>query len=263
MPATTLLSCESVSKTYGVTPLFTELSLALFEGDHVGLVGPNGSGKSTLLRILAGLETPDRGTRTTRRQLRVGYVPQEPIVPQDESIEDVLLQVLAENNRDPHEHAGHIAKALSIGAFPQADQPVRSLSGGWRKRLAIARAVMLEPDVLLMDEPTNHLDVDGILWLETLLTCQAKAFLVVSHDRRFLDAVASRMLELNRCYPNGLFEAKGRYSDFLEQRDAVLQAEAGYQASLANRVRREMEWLRRVPKPVRRKPRAACSPPNN
>ncbi|MET0514263.1 MAG: ABC-F family ATP-binding cassette domain-containing protein [Nitrospiraceae bacterium] len=247
MPATTLLSCESVSKTYGVTPLFTELSLALFEGDHVGLVGPNGSGKSTLLRILAGLETPDRGTRTTRRQLRVGYVPQEPIVPQDESIEDVLLQVLAENNRDPHEHAGHIAKALSIGAFPQADQPVRSLSGGWRKRLAIARAVMLEPDVLLMDEPTNHLDVDGILWLETLLTCQAKAFLVVSHDRRFLEAVASRMLELNRCYPNGLFEAKGRYSDFLEQRDAVLQAQAGYQASLANRVRREMEWLRRGP----------------
>ena len=248
MPATTLLSCESVSKTYGVTPLFTELSLALFEGDHVGLVGPNGSGKSTLLRILAGLETPDRGTRTTRRQLRVGYVPQEPIVPQDESIEDVLLQVLAENNRDPHEHAGHIAKALSIGAFPQADQPVRSLSGGWRKRLAIARALMMEPDVLLMDEPTNHLDVEGILWLEALLKTETRAFLAVSHDRRFLESVASRMLELNRRYPNGLFEAKGTYSDFLEQRDAALAAQADYQASLANRVRREVEWLRRGPK---------------
>ena len=248
MPPTILLSCESVSKTYGVKALFTDLSLALFEGDHVGLVGPNGSGKSTLLKILAGLETPDRGTRTMRRQLRVGYVPQEPIFPHDGTIEDILLQVLAEDDRDPHEHAGQIAKALSIGAFPQADQPIASLSGGWRKRLAIARAVMLEPDVLLMDEPTNHLDVDGILWLETLLKSQAKAFLVVSHDRRFLEAVASRMLELNRCYPDGLFQATGRYSDFLEQRDAVLQAQAGYQASLANRVRREMEWLRRGPK---------------
>ena len=241
MPPTILLSCESVSKTYGVKALFTDLSLALFEGDHVGLVGPNGSGKSTLLKVLAGLETPDRGTRTTRRQLRVGYVPQEPIFPHDGTIEDILLQVLAENNRDQHEHVGQIAKALSVGAFPQADQPIASLSGGWRKRLAITRAVMLEPDVLLMDEPTNHLDVDGILWFETLLKSQAKAFLVVSHDRRFLEAVASRMLELNRCYPDGLFEATGRYSDFLEQRDAALQALVGYQASLANRVRREME----------------------
>ena len=212
MPPTILLSCESVSKTYGVKALFTDLSLALFEGDHVGLVGPNGSGKSTLLKVLAGLETPDRGTRTTRRQLRVGYVPQEPIFPHDGTIEDILLQVLAENDRDPHEHVGQIAKALSVGAFPQADQPIASLSGGWRKRLAITRAVMLEPDVLLMDEPTNHLDVDGILWLETLLKSQAKAFLVVSHDRRFLEAVASRMLELNRRYPAGLFEATGRYS---------------------------------------------------
>ena len=248
MPPTILLSCESVSKTYGVKALFTDLSLALFEGDHVGLVGPNGSGKSTLLKILAGLETPDRGTRTIRRHIRVGYVPQEPMFPHDGTIEDILLQVLTEDDRDPHEHAGHMAKAISIGSFPHTDQPIATLSGGWRKRLAIARAVMLEPDVLLMDEPTNHLDVEGILWLETLLKSRAKAFLVVSHDRRFLEAVASRMLELNHCYPDGLFEATGRYSDFLEQRDAALQAQAGYQASLANRVRREMEWLRRGPK---------------
>ena len=243
-----LLSCESVSKTYGVKVLFTDLSLALFEGDHVGLVGPNGSGKSTLLKILAGLERPDRGSRTIRRQLRVGYVPQEPLFSHDGTIEDILLQVLAEDDRDPHEQAGVIARALGIGGFPQGDQPTATLSGGWRKRLAIVRAVMLEPDVLLMDEPTNHLDIDGILWLETLLKSQAKAFLIVSHDRRFLEAVASRMLELNHCYPEGLFEATGRYSDFLEQRAAALQAQAGYQASLANRVRRELEWLRRGPK---------------
>src|SRR5690242_19488407 len=107
---------------------------------------------------------------------------------------------------------------------------------------------MLEPDVLLMDEPTNHLDVEGILWLESLLKAEPRAFLVVSHDRRFLESVASRMLELNRCYPSGMFEVKGRYSDFLEQRDTFVRAQADYQAALANRVRGEVEWLRRGPK---------------
>ncbi|MEK6693737.1 MAG: ATP-binding cassette domain-containing protein, partial [Nitrospirota bacterium] len=240
-----LLSCESISKVYGAKPLFEELSFALFEGDHVGLVGPNGSGKSTLLKILAGLEAPDRGTRTVRRQLRVGYVPQEPTFAEGRTVEDVLAQVLVAEGLDPHEHTGLIAKALSIGGFPNGDQPVATLSGGWRKRLAIGRALMMEPDVLLMDEPTNHLDVEGILWLERLLKAQARAYLVVSHDRRFLESVASRMVELNRSYPSGVFEARGRYSDFLEQRDAALQAQADYQASLANRVRREVEWLRR------------------
>ncbi|MBI3809451.1 MAG: ABC-F family ATP-binding cassette domain-containing protein [Nitrospirae bacterium] len=245
MASPILLSCESISKTYGAKPLFEELSFALFEGDHVGLVGPNGSGKSTLLKILAGIEAPDRGTRTVRRQLRVGYVPQEPTFAEGKTVEDVLAQVLISEHLDPHEHTGLIAKALSIGGFPNGDQPIASLSGGWRKRLAIGRALMMEPDVLLMDEPTNHLDVEGILWLERLLKAQARAYLVVSHDRRFLESVASRMVELSRGYPGGVFEAKGRYSDFLEQRDAALQAQADYQASLANRVRREVEWLRR------------------
>lgn len=248
MPPSILLSCESISKSFGVKPLFTDLSITLSEQDHVGLVGPNGSGKSTLLKILAGLEEPDHGTRSMRRHMQMGYVPQEPSFSEAQSIEEVLAQVLIDDGHDPHEHGSRIAKALSIGEFPQADQSVATLSGGWKKRLAIARALMLEPDVLLMDEPTNHLDVEGILWLESLLQTETRAFLVVSHDRRFLESVASRMLELNRCYPNGVFEAKGSYSDFLEQRDAALSAQADYQASLANRVRREVEWLRRGPK---------------
>lgn len=248
MAQTILLSCESVSKTYGMKPLFVDLSFALFDGDHVGLVGPNGSGKSTLLKILAGIEEPDGGTRTVRRQLQVTYVPQEPVFTETQTVEEALDEVLIAEGHDPHEQTGRIAKALNIGAFPDLAQTVATLSGGWRKRLAIVRALMLEPDVLLLDEPTNHLDVEGILWLEALLKAETRAFLVVSHDRRFLESVASRMLELNRCYANGVFEARGRYSDFLEQRDALLHAQADYQASLANRVRGEVEWLRRGPK---------------
>jgi ABC transport system ATP-binding/permease protein len=248
MPPIVLLSCESISKSYGVKPLFADLSLGLCEGDHVGLIGPNGSGKSTLLKILAGQDEPDHGTRSVRRHVRIGYVEQEPSFSASQTVEQALCQVLVDEGLDPHEHGDRIAKALGLGGFVRADQSVATLSGGWKKRLAIARSLMLEPDVLLMDEPTNHLDVEGILWLECVLQAEPHAFLVVSHDRRFLESVASRIWELNRCYPNGVFQANGRYSDFLEQRDATLQAQADYQASLTNRVRREVEWLRRGPK---------------
>jgi ATP-binding cassette subfamily F protein uup len=248
MPPVILVSCESISKSFGVKPLFTGLSLTLGEGDHVGLIGPNGSGKSTLLKILAGLEEPDSGTRSIRRHVRLGFVPQDPSFPDMQTVEEALAQVLIDDGLDPHEEGHRIARALSIGEFQQADQSIGTLSGGWKKRLAIACSLMLEPDVLLMDEPTNHLDVEGIVWLESLLHNETRAFLVVSHDRRFLEAVTSRMLELNRCYPDGVFEANGRYSDFLEQRDAALAAQANEHATLANKVRREIEWLRRGPK---------------
>src|SRR6185436_1611937 len=248
MPPTILLSCESISKSYGVKPLFADLSIWLAESDHVGLVGPNGSGKSTLLKIMAGIEVPDEGTRSMRRQLRIGYVPQEPLLDEGQTIDEILAQTLIDQGLDPHDHSGRTAAALSLGEFPTTGQSVATLSGGWKKRLAIVRSLMLEPDVVLMDEPTNHLDLEGILWLERLLRAEARAFLVVSHDRRFLQAVTSRMIEINRSYPNGRFEAKGNYSDFLEQRDAMLHAQANYEASLANRVRREVEWLRRGPK---------------
>lgn len=248
MPPIMLLSCESIGKSYGVKPLFTDLSLGLCEDDHVGLIGPNGSGKSTLLKILAGLENPDCGIRSVRRQLRIGYVPQEPSFDEQHSVEDALSQVLLDEGWDPHDQGARIAKALSLGGFTRSEQSVSTLSGGWKKRLAIARSLLLEPDVLLLDEPTNHLDVEGILWLESLLKAEPHAFVVISHDRRFLESVATRIWELNRRYANGVFQANGRYSEFLEQREAALQAQADYQASLANRVRREVEWLRRGPK---------------
>jgi ATP-binding cassette subfamily F protein uup len=246
-----LLSCEGVGKAYGARTLFDELSLGLLEGDQVGLVGPNGSGKSTLLKILAGIEMPDRGGRAVRSGIRVGYVPQDPTFepvgepggPRGDTVEDVVAAALAMVEED--ERPGRIAQTLGRAGFADGRAAVAALSGGWRKRLAIARALADAPDVLLMDEPTNHLDVDGILWLEGILADRARAVLVVSHDRYFLEHVATRMLELNRAYPGGLFQTDGRYSEFLARRDDFLRGQAAYEESLANTVRREIEWLRR------------------
>ncbi|HEX3176432.1 MAG TPA: ABC-F family ATP-binding cassette domain-containing protein [Methylomirabilota bacterium] len=243
MSRSLLLSCERVSKAYGARSLFDDLTLGLFEGDQAGLVGPNGSGKSTLLKILAGLIPPDAGSRSLRAGIRVGYVPQDPAFEPDRTIEDVVLAAVAD--LDPADQPGHVAQALGRAGFTDAQVPVEALSGGWKKRLAIARALAAGPDVVLMDEPTNHLDVDGILWLEDLLRERTRACLVVSHDRYFLEHVATRMLELDRAYPAGVFETDGTYSDFLARRDEFLRGQAAYQASLANTVRREIEWLRR------------------
>src|SRR5881296_1586129 len=243
MPGSLLLSCEGVGKAYGTRSLFDGLTLGLFEGDQAGLVGPNGAGKSTLLRILSGDETPDRGTRSLRGGVRVGYVPQDPVFPAGRTVDEVVMAALT--GVDEEDRPGRLAQALGRAGFTAGRAAVDTLSGGWKKRLAIARELAAAPDILLMDEPTNHLDVDGILWLEDLLTERARAFLVVSHDRYFLEHVATRMLELNRVYPDGLFEAEGCYSEFLARRDEFLRGQAAYQDALANTVRREIAWLRR------------------
>jgi len=238
-----LLSCETISKAYGTRSLFDDLSFGLVEGDQAGLVGPNGSGKSTFLKILAGLETPDRGSRSLRGGVRIGYVPQDPVFAGGLAVGEVVTAALTDVDED--DRPGRLAQALGRAGFAEATTAVETLSGGWKKRLAIARELAAEPDILLMDEPTNHLDLDGILWLESVLAERARACLVVSHDRYFLEHVATRMLELNRVYPGGLFETQGRYSEFLARREAFLSGQAAYQESLANTVRREIEWLRR------------------
>ena len=249
MAGPVLLSCESLTKSFTSRPLFENLGFTIAEGDHIGLVGPNGSGKSTLLKILAGVEPPDSGTRAVRKGVRIGYVPQDAVFTPGMSVEDVLLDALrTEATLDDYEKSSRIARALGKAGFIDRSLPTDALSGGWRKRLAVARELALEPDILLLDEPTNHLDVEAILWLESLLKSEPEAFVVVSHDRYFLENVARRMLELNRVYPGGLLQTVGSYSDFLETRDALLKNEAAYQDTLANLVRREMEWLRRGPK---------------
>jgi ATP-binding cassette subfamily F protein uup len=237
-----LITAESLTKQFTSRPLFAGLNFAISEGDHIGLVGPNGSGKSTLLKILAGIEEPDSGTRSVRKRLRVGYVPQDPVFTPGKSVEDVLEDALG------HHDPGRISITLGKTGFTDRSLATETLSGGWRKRLAIACELVKDPDVLLLDEPTNHLDVEGILWLESMLKSEPEAFVVVSHDRYFLENIAKRMIELNRVYPEGLFQVDGTYSEFLEKRDELLRNEAAYQETLANLVRKEIDWLRRGPK---------------
>jgi ABC transport system ATP-binding/permease protein len=238
-----LLSCREVAKAFGPQPLFTGISLGITAGEHIGLVGPNGSGKSTLLRILSGAEPPDAGVVAARRGLIVGFVEQDPALDEAATAEGVVLAALAMARGEEHEKATRAAVALSRAGFADPRQPVAALSGGWRKRLAIARELARHPDLLLMDEPTNHLDIEGIAWLERVLEASAQAFLVVSHDRYFLENVTGRVIELARAWPQGVFEVSGGYRQFLAEKDAALAGQASYQESLANKVRREMDWL--------------------
>jgi ATP-binding cassette subfamily F protein uup len=238
-----LLGCQEIAKSYGTRELFDGVSFGIFEGDRACLVGPNGSGKTTLLKILAGLESPDRGVRSVHGRLHVGYVAQDPEFPAGATVEAAILAAL--DHVDADDRPRRLALARGRAGFGDAHARIDALSGGWRKRLAIARELAAAPDVLLMDEPTNHLDVEGILWLEALLVEQVPAFLVVSHDRYFLERIATRVLELNRAYPNGLFATDGTYSEFLARRDDFLRGQAAYEESLANLVRYEIAWLRR------------------
>ena len=251
-----LVSCQELSKAFGAAPLFEGLALGVFEGDHVGLVGPNGSGKSTLLKILAGVEPPSSGTRAARKRLRIGYVPQDPSFGSGTSVGSVLREAVHDLGLDPHELDGRLAVAMGKAGFADAAQETQTLSGGWKKRLAIARELVREPELLLLDEPTNHLDVEGILWLEELLPREPEAFVAVSHDRYFLEAVAGRLIELNRAFASGLFEVRGRYSTFLEKKDELLAGQAAYQESLRNRVRGELDWLSRKARARTRKAQA-------
>ncbi|HEX4037950.1 MAG TPA: ABC-F family ATP-binding cassette domain-containing protein [Acidobacteriaceae bacterium] len=250
-----IVNAQSISKRFGATPLFQNIGFAVHDGDRIGLIGPNGAGKSTLLAILGGEQAPDSGEIAFRKRVRVGYVHQISDFAPQASVRAVMESALVragvpENDREQRlretlGRAGFVESGASAISFSAA---AATLSGGWRKRLAIAEGLVTEPDVLLLDEPTNHLDIDGIEWLEGLLQSAPFAWVVVSHDRRFLENTASVIVELNRIYSGGLLRVKGSYSKFLEDREAWLESEQRAQESLRNRVRTEIEWLRRGPK---------------
>jgi ATP-binding cassette subfamily F protein uup len=230
-----LLKTDNLSKSFGPRTLFRGISLSLTDDQIVGLIGPNGSGKSTLLRILADLEHADAGSIELRRNTRVDYLAQEDVFLAGATVEEVMLAAFPENDpRDQHEREVESAIQLGKVGFSDFSQKAESLSGGWRKRLALARELVKKPDLLLLDEPTNHLDLEGILWLEKLLAESRFACLLVSHDRYFLENIAGRIIELNSAYPDGYLSHEGSYSDFLEKREEFLAAQAAREQSLAS-----------------------------
>ena len=251
-----ILNAQNLSKAFGAEPLFRNVSFTVNERDRIALIGPNGSGKSTLLRILAGLISPDEGEVALRKRATLAYVPQESVFAPGLTITQVIEAALADSLVPALERDARLHETLGRAGFEDFNAEAQSLSGGWRKRLAIAEALVTAPEILLLDEPTNHLDLAGIEWLETLLAAAAFACVVVSHDRYFLENVATEMAELNRTYPDGLLRVSGSYSRFLEKKEEFLHAQSKRQEALENLVHREIEWLRRGAKARTRKSKA-------
>jgi ABC transport system ATP-binding/permease protein len=249
---TLLLNCQEISKSLGPRTLFESVSFTVSKGDRLGVIGANGSGKTTLMRILCGLEPPDSGRITVSNNVLVGYLSQDDILNEELSPMQILLDGLNGLQLDETERYSRVHAMLSRAEFDRHEAPVHTLSGGWRKRLAICRALLREPDLLVMDEPTNHLDLEGIVWLEKLVASAFQgspaAFVMVSHDRFFLENTATRIIELSALYPGGLLQVTGGYGESLRARDQFLARQLDQESRLGNKLRRETEWLQRGPK---------------
>jgi len=248
----TLLTARDLCKTYESRTLFRGVGLTLVENDRLGIIGPNGAGKSTLLKVLAGLIEADDGDITRRRGFKQVYVPQDDKFADDATPMSAVIEALQSpgmatpghsrvaDGLDPQTRA---SITLSKLGFTDFNQPIDTLSGGWRKRVSIGCALVHEPDVLLLDEPTNHLDYETILWLERFVQSARMAVAFITHDRRFLENVAKRIIEIAPAYPQGTFEVIGNYSEFLRRKDAFLEAQQAAQSALGNTVRRDTAWL--------------------
>jgi ATP-binding cassette subfamily F protein uup len=251
-----IINAQGISKAFGSTVLFQDVSFTVSEGDRIGLIGPNGSGKSTLLRILAGNEDLDSGEIAVRKRIRLTCVLQDSKFKSGDTVRSVVENALDRAKVSSTERGTRFAETLGRAGFDQLEAEATALSGGWQKRLAIVEALVQGPDILLLDEPTNHLDLAGIEWLEALLQSAAFACVVVSHDRYFLENVATEMAELNRTYSDGLLRVRGNYSTFLEKKEEFLHSQSKRQEALENLVHNEIAWLRRGAKARTRKSKA-------
>ena len=247
-----LLTCQALSKAFGAERLFENINLVIHQGDRIGLIGPNGSGKSTLLKIVCEKLEPDSGKIIKRKNVSTAYLSQSDVFAEDASVEENLDAALERFDLESAERHNRVQALLSRAEFPDSTVAVKLLSGGWRKRLSICRAMVVQPTVLVLDEPTNHLDIEGVIWLEKILSGvlpgSPDAFLVVSHDRRFLENTANRIVEISAAYPDGSFQVEGNYSRFLQERMEFLENQERLEDRLANKMRREAEWLSRGPK---------------
>ncbi|HYX39030.1 MAG: ABC-F family ATP-binding cassette domain-containing protein [Pseudobdellovibrionaceae bacterium] len=243
-----LIGCQNLAKSMSHKILFQDLNLAIEDGEKLGIIGPNGAGKSTFLKILKGLEVPDNGTIAARKGLRLAFITQEPQFSMQKTLDEVLTDAGEKEGLDHDTALIESHKLLSRLGFLDPMQTVGTLSGGWRKRLAIAEALVGNPDLVLFDEPTNHLDLRSVIWLEEFLKQASFAWVLVSHDRYFLDRTAERILEIHPAYPGRWHVEEGGYSDFIVKKEAYLYDLQVKEATLANKLRREEEWLVRQPK---------------
>lgn len=236
---TPLLDVQNVSKRFGAHVLFEDISFSIGEGQHVGLIAKNGTGKSTLLSLLSGKESVDSGSIIFRRDIKVGFLEQQPKFDPEESVLDACFN----HNGDPDKvlKAKQVLTQLRI---TDLSQPIGQLSGGQQKRVALANVLITEPDLLILDEPTNHLDLQMIEWLEGYLSRGNKTLLMVTHDRYFLDRVCNIILELDN---HSIYTYHGNFRYYMEKRQERIDATRAEIACANNLYRRELEWMRRQP----------------
>lgn len=235
----TILDVQNVSKRFGARELFANLSFSIAEGQKVGLIARNGTGKSTLLSILTGRESQDEGAIVYRNGIRTGYLEQEPVFNPDDTVLDACF-----NHQGDDEKIVKAKQILTRLKIADLSQPMGQLSGGQRKRVTLANALITEPDFLILDEPTNHLDLEMIEWLEGFLQRGNKSILMVTHDRYFLDRVCDVILELD---DHTIYTYRGNYAYYLEKRQERIDNRRAEQARAANLYRTELEWMRRMP----------------
>ena len=268
---TSYLQIENLTKSYGDRMLFDSVTFGVNQGDKIGIIAKNGTGKSTLMRIIAGKESPDSGSVTFRSGLRVGFVEQSPEFTPGQTVLEACVNSQSDAGRaiaeyeealasgDADRCSAAVARMDALGAWDRDDRikqllhqlevtdinaPVDTLSGGQRKRVAIARTIFEEPDLIMLDEPTNHLDVGIIEWLEGYLSRQNVTLLMVTHDRYFLDRVCNKIIEIDRC---GIFTYQGNYDEYLRRRAERIEAMGAELAKVRNTLRREQEWMNRQP----------------
>ena len=236
---TPLLDVQNISKAFGAHVLFENISFSIAEGQHVGLIAKNGTGKSTLLSLLSGKESVDSGSIIFRRDIKVGFLEQQPKFDPEESVLDACFNHQGDPDR--------ILKAKQILTqlhITDLTQPMGQLSGGQQKRIALANVLITEPDLLILDEPTNHLDLEMIEWLEGYLQRGNKTLLMVTHDRYFLDRVCNLILELDN---HTIYSYRGNFQYYMEKRQERIDATRAEIERANNLYRRELEWMRRQP----------------
>jgi len=265
------LQIEGLTKSFGDRVLLDNITFGLYEGDKVGLIAKNGTGKTTLLRIIAGLESYDEGKVVFRNDLRVAYLPQLPELDPSLSVIEACLSLSDESTSairsyekaiesgDAEEISSAIHKMDAVGAWDyeerikqilsqlkitQLNQPVKELSGGQIKRVALAKVIINEPELLILDEPTNHLDVEMIEWLEDYLKRSRISLLMVTHDRYFLDKVCTKIVEIDM---RQIYTYEGNYDYYLSKREERISAQDAELAKVKNLLRTELDWMRRQP----------------